>query len=178
MQLKEPTDDVMERILAAAHRAGPGSSDVVVSTYKHNACNHTYSGEIDVDGERYAFVIDSGDWNGTVIHEWCHPDEAKGFTEPEPPEPRTFVPVNDNLNVTVPAMFRAYGLWRLESWFKDMERAYNYDRHFAPGVKTEAHYTEQAAKRGLRPGYLSSLDADSIKVLQEMGAAPKVIRRD
>jgi hypothetical protein len=168
-RLSEPTGEVLDRI-DDAHWNGCKGEGIVMSAYRHNACNHTLSGEIEVDGDRYSFVIDSGDWGGTVVHEWCSPDEAKGFREPEPPEPYTFVPNAPNLLENRPALFKVYGMWRKEAWFKDLERGYNYDRHFAPGTKTESHYREKAQKRGLCPGLLSNFNEEEMRVLRELGA--------
>lgn len=169
-RLLEPTSEILDRI-SDAHWGGCKGEGITMSAYQHNACNHTLSGEIDVDGKRYSFVIDSGDRNGTVVREWCAPEDSQGFQEPEPPEPYTFVPADPLLLKNRPAMFRVYAQWRKASWFKDMERGYNYDRHFAPGTKTESHYVEKASARGLRAGYLSDFSEDEMRVLREEGAA-------
>lgn len=161
LKLSEPTEEALERIANAQWTLGNdgGTHDGVtmLSVYQHNACNHTLSGTVEVDGQTYGFIIDSGDWNGTVVQAWGDPEDVGVAPEPEPPEPRAFVPRDDDLAWKRPGMFGVYMAWRKETWLKDLERSYNYDRHFAPGGKTESYYREKAAKRGLKTGYLSDL---------------------
>ena len=144
---QEAGDRVMDRITDA--ECGGSREGVIMSIHRHNACNVTLSGAITHAGEEFGFVIDSGDWAGTVIREWGPADEV-GDYEPEQPTLFTFVPVNPDLARVRPALFRVYLLWREQPWFKDRVRGYNYDRYFAPGVKTEDHYRAFAASRGLK----------------------------
>ena len=159
--LSEPNEDALERIANAQWSLGnkKGTCDGVtlLEVYQHNVCNHTLSGTVEVDGQVYGFIIDSGDWSGTVVRAWGDPEEVGVEPEPEPPEPRTFVPNDDDLAWSRPGMFGVYMAWRKEPWFVEMERSYNYDRHFAPGGKTEGYYRDKASKRGMKPGYLSDL---------------------
>lgn len=160
-RLSEPTCEVLDRIANAQWSLGSNGGLVdgvtLLDIQQHNACNHTLSGVIEVDGESYGFIIDSGDWNGTVVRAWGDPDDVGVAPEPEQSEPITFVPRSAALSITSPAMWRVYLAWRKEPWFREMERSYNYDRHFHPGSKTERHYREKAGRRGLVPGYLSDL---------------------
>lgn len=140
--------EVMERIADAMwSREGVGIH--VRDFHTINASNHVMSGIIDYAGERFGFVVESGDNAGTVIHEWGDPEDVGCF---EPPRPTlyTFVPLNDNLKAERPAMYDVYLHWTTQAWFKDKERAYNYDRHFQPGWLVENHYREWAAKKGLK----------------------------
>lgn len=150
------TADALERICDAHWNHGIGNGVTFSKITQHNACNHTLSGEITVDGIDYGFTIDNGDWAGTVVRSW----EANnpGFhADPPAPEPRTFIPRDRDLFNSKPAMWGVYLYWRKQPWFTDMERGYNYDRHFQPGGFVENHYREKAEKRGLVPGYLSDL---------------------
>jgi len=120
----------------------------ISSTHRHNACNHTHSGIAIIDGVKYGFIIDNGDWNGTVVREWGPADDV-GLYEPSQPTIFTFIPTNRTLKEDSPGLWGVYLAWRKEAWFKDKERGYNYDRHFAPGGKTEGYYRDWAAKKGL-----------------------------
>ncbi len=133
---------------------GTGKVDGVTisDVYQHNACNHTMTGAIERDdGVSTGFIIESGDWNGTVILAWGDPEDIGVFTPPVV-EPRTFVPINRHLKAEKPAMWALYLFWRKAEWFKELERNYNYDRHFHPGRQTEDHYRDLVRSRGLRPG--------------------------
>lgn len=167
--LAEPTAEILERIADVAWGLSRQYDDAglrIFDVHRHNACNFTYVGEIDHEGQTYAFVIDSGDWAGTVVREWCAPEHAKGYT-PEYVEPPTFVPEDDTLFQRSPAKFMVYGYWRTEYWFKEMERAYNYDRHFAPGHQTETTYRNMARAKGLKVGYMSHFSPDELKAIQD-----------
>jgi hypothetical protein len=41
-------------------------------------------------------------------------------------------------------------LWRMEPWFAEIIRSYAYDKHFAPGGRTETYYRDKAQSKGLR----------------------------
>jgi hypothetical protein len=155
MKHKYPTEDHLERI-ADAQWNGDGNGVHLSDVYQHNACNHTLSGTIKDGDEVYGFIIESGDWNGTVVLGWGHVDNVGEFDHPEPPEPFTFVPTSSRLHINRPHLFQEYLAWRQEKWFKDKEMGYNYDSHLAPGGKTETYYREWAAEKGLALGLLSN----------------------
>lgn len=131
----------------------------ISSTHRHDACNYTHSGTVSIDGIEYGFVIDNGNWNGTVVREWGPADEV-GAYDPPNPTVYTFVPTNGTLKEDSPGLWGVYLAWREAVWFKDKERGYNYDRHFAPGVKTEGYYRDWAAAKGLK--IVSQDEADEI----------------
>ena len=47
-------------------------------------------------------------------------------------------------------MWTVYLCWKKEEWFKEKVSAYNYDKHFSPGTKTENYYRDWASKKGLK----------------------------
>jgi hypothetical protein len=154
MRLVEPTEDAWSQPKIGVERNGVTFHDI----YTHNSTNHTYSGEIVIDGETYGFVVESGDNNGTVVHGWGDPDTVTPFEHPEPPEPYTFLPRNpEYMQVHRPAMWKVYLVWREEPWFKEKERGLNYDRYFAPGVKTNTHYRDWADAKGMQIGLWSDV---------------------
>jgi hypothetical protein len=143
--------EVMERI-CDAHWQGKNSSDKTVTfsnVHTHNAANHTLSGTIEFKGVLYGFIIDNGDWAGTVVQEWGLAEEVGEYQAPEPAQ-YMFVPVDDNLKTKSPAMWGVYLSWKSSNWFKEKLAAYHYDRHFQPGVKVEDHYGSWAAKQGMK----------------------------
>lgn len=117
--------------------------------HRHDACNYTHSGTVTIEGVEYGFVIDNGNWNGTVVREWGLAEDVGAY---QPPEPTiyTFIPTSGTLKEDAPGLWGVYLMWRKEAWFKDKERGYNYDRHFHPGGKTENHYRDWAAKKGMK----------------------------
>lgn len=154
--------EVMERIAEAMwNREGKGIhfSDI----HQINACNHIASGRIEHEGECFGFIIESGDINGTVIHDWGHEDDV-GVYQPEPPTIYTFIPADDELKTKRPELYKVFLKWREQQWFKDKEHGYNYDRHFAPGGKTESYYRSWAASKGLKIAPKDALsDTESVK---------------
>lgn len=156
--LTEPPDSVLERICDAFYElcGYTGSSDGVtlLDVHQHNAVNHTLSGTVDVDGTIYGFIVENGDWNGTVVRRWGDPEDVSVY-QPEPPgEPLTFVP---DWNAS-PSTIAAWHTLRRTAAFTEKVGAYAYDRHFAPGGATEKHYRAWAAERGLVVGHLSVYD--------------------
>ena len=121
----------------------------IFHTHQLDAVNHVHSGEAAVSGETWAFVVESGNRSGCVVEEWCHPDDAEGYNPP-PPTIYTFVPDDDFLEQTRPVMYKVYLAWRELDWFKEKERNYNYDKHFAPGWKTEKYYRDWAESRAMK----------------------------
>ena len=141
--------ETLERIGDAHWNGGKGEGVTFWDINQHNACNHTMSGTIEVQGKTFGFIIESGDRNGTVIKGWGDPDDVGTF-EPIKPTMYTFVPRDSDLKEKRPEMYGVYLLWRKEPWFKEKERALNYDRHFAPGLKTDEYYRTWAESKGLR----------------------------
>lgn len=155
-------DDFMQRLYSAAwgdkeQKAAIKAGGLHLSDiHEHNACNHTYSGTVEIEGEQYGFVIQDGNWNGTDVKEWGEAEEICAYDPGPPPEPATFVP--DAISAqSHPAMFGVYLKWREEPWFKDKAMGLNYDRHFAPGGKTESYYGDWAASKGMRIGLFSEI---------------------
>lgn len=145
-------DEILERVCNIIWDYSSKRTDGVVTIedkYKHDAINCTVTGYVDWKGEQFRFIIDNGDWNGTQVVEWGT-EEDVGYYQPPKKIPFTFIPADDELKFKFPAMFNVYTLWRKENWFQEMERGYNYDRHFAPGSKTEKYYNDKAAQKGLR----------------------------
>ncbi len=154
MNVNNVPSEVLERI-CDAHWNGHGEGVTFLDIYQHNAANHTLSGVISVDGKVYGFIVDDGDWGGTVVRAWGDPEDV-GIYQPLEVKLKTFVPVDDLLSVNNPFMYRVYLEWRKQSWFREMEGKYNYDRHFQPGTFVESYYSVWASQRGLKTGYFEA----------------------
>ena len=152
--MNDPNDDVLE-IIADACWNGGSATVKIYQKHAINAANNIYSGTVFYNGVTYGFNIESGDMNGTVVHEWGLEDDV-GIYDPGPPlEQRTFIPrVIDPAKLSV---LKIYACWIKEPWFKEKVNAYNYDRHFQPGSYIENHYKEWANKKGMVVGYLSDI---------------------
>lgn len=148
-RLQEPNEEILERI-CDAHWNRKGEGVVFHDIFQHNACNHTLSGEIEHEGHKYGFIIQNGDWNGTVVDAWGDSDEVGIYEHPKPTL-FTFLPRNHPLECTL-AMLTIYFAWRNEKWFSEKIGKYMYDRHFQPGGKIESYYREFAERKGMRIG--------------------------
>lgn len=169
--LKEPTDEILERIADAGWDYNKNTVHHGVCIHERhtiNATNHVYSGTVEHEDVSYGFQIESGDNNGTVVIEWGLEDDVGTFDPGPPPEPRTFLPNDQFLSDHRPEMFDVYCHWRNTPWFKEKQGAYNYDRHFQPGSKIETHYRDWAATKGMRIGYLSDLSDKDQKRVKEL----------
>ncbi len=121
--------------------------------HEHDAINHTLSGRIEWQGIEYGFIVRNGNWDGTTVLEWGLAEDVGRYV---PPQPTVYVCVPRNsvgfLNTLHGFyMFRDVFLaWKKEEWVKEIERSYNYDRHFQPGSKTETYWQAKAGQRGLK----------------------------
>ncbi len=164
----EVTENTLQRICEAAYtECGSRKHDetdiTIGSIHRHDAINMTFTGTVMMpDGIEYGFIIDDGNWNGTQVQEWGLAENV-GLYEPPKPDPWRLFPKDAfTLRADRPGLWKVYLLWRKESWFSDLERAYNYDLHFAPGGKTTSYYTggdSVATKRGLVWRVQSEVDA-------------------
>jgi hypothetical protein len=153
--------EVLERIADAAWSYDTKREDIqFCQRHQINACNHIYGGRIRYAARWYGFVIESGDRNGTVVMEWGSEDDVSGwFSEPKPTI-YSLVPTDDSLGIYRPEMFRVYLQWQKQKWFAEMHSGYNYDRHFAPGCKTEEYWRGAATKKGLK--FVTSTERDEV----------------
>jgi hypothetical protein len=162
--VKHPGRDVYDEIVGAICNAyhdywKPAKTSVepshikLTEVHRHDAVNYTISGTVLWDGVEYGFILNDGNWNGTDMQKWGLAEDVEPYV-PEPPTIYTMVPTTDNLfyagNLGYVKFGQLYLKWRTEEWFMDLVRGYNYDRHFSPGIVTETHFKEKAAKKGLK----------------------------
>lgn len=122
----------------------------LTDVHRHDAINHVLSGTVDVGNEVYGFVVESGNNRGTVVLQWGLEDDIQPYV-PDAPVSYTFTVKNIELKnpEQKAVILNKYNILKETPDFKEKVRAYNYDRHFAPGVVTDKHYTEWADKHGL-----------------------------
>ncbi len=116
----------------------------ITDTHTINACNHVFSGHITYDKADIYFIIESGDINGTLIHEFGSIDDV-GVYEPPKPTQYMFVPKNET-----PLSMAIHEEWKKSDWFQEKLRNYHYDKHFQPGCKIEKYYADWAASKGMK----------------------------
>ena len=164
MKHSTPPNEALERIVEAFWQGGSstlwnkGSCGVKFDDiYKRDACNHVLSGTIEIDQEVYGFIIEDGNWNGTVVIEWGDAEDVRCYEPPEPGEQLTLIPKDPFLHMDRPEMFEVYLYWRKQPWFTNMVNKYAYDRHFQPGCKVREFWEKEADKKGLKWGFLSDM---------------------
>ena len=125
----------------------------IEDTVQHDACNHTHYGYIlihpnSVSEEEVYFELADGNNNGSQIIAFNYsPIEVdESYTEYffEPTNPAD----NPERKVFIDAIMKA---WKPE--LDNKMCSMNYDYRFAPGLVTENHYSEWAAKKGLKISY-------------------------
>lgn len=139
-------EDTYTRIWQAACGDVPDPGVVIEDTIRHSPISHVYRGYVVVAGVNVYFEHYSNNNVG---------DGLSGFgLDPVPQEPEErkvyqFVPA-DPFYQGKHLVEMKFAAISSQPDFKEMERAMNYDYHFAPGLVTERHYTAWAAERGLR----------------------------
>lgn len=174
----ELVDDVTYRIGEAVigHHQGYSVEGVeVADVYEHDVCNHTISGDIDVEiagnVQTFGFVATSGNMAGFEMLEWG--DDAGVY---EPPAPDPLIPI--------PPVGAHRGDWarwdrqRKEPWFQRLVSDRSYDAHFAPGAALGSRVGDQGdpVRRPARPE--ESPPADPCRKGGDVEASPCVRRRD
>lgn len=157
--LKEPTEEILERIVDAHWSGGKGDGITFRDIHQINSCNHVLSGTVIDTGIEYGFIIEMGDIVGTDIKEWGLAEDV-GYYKPPKVNLKTFIPLDPFLETTDPFKYSNYLRMRESKEFKEMEQKYNYDAYFQPGGFVEEHYTKWANTRGLKCGYMSSITND------------------
>jgi hypothetical protein len=150
-------EEVAERIteaFCARHDGGEKRYNVrLIDIHEHNACNHTMTGIVVVDGVDYGFVMESGDWAGTVVKEYAPAEECtKVYSYEPPPETRfKLVPKNyDELKAFNPQKLALAMKWIQQTHIQEKLSNYHYDRHFQPGFAIENYYKTWADGLGLK----------------------------
>lgn len=162
-------EDRLTAILEAAYTllgrsARAGTVDDITFSHieQHDAINHTLLGYFQHGEEEVCFSIDNGNWNGTVVNEFGEDTDldpkfertvyrlhARSVPSWGPNPGEDVLAYAERVDAWRTRNALILSLWRKEPWFQELERSYNYDRHFQPGGKVEDHYRAKAAQRGL-----------------------------
>lgn len=145
-------DDLMTAICEAAHM-GEGQHGCVhiLEQDRLDAINARAEGIVTVDGREFWFIVESGNWNGTVLEGWEH-----AGTQDFKPSPRTQWALAPRADLVSDAIVAGRGPFLVAKWDAFLARPdvagipgkYTYDRMMQPGLKIEQHYREVAAKHG------------------------------
>lgn len=113
-----------------------------------NATNHQVSGAFWLGGVEYAFLVEMGDRNG---FEFRH--LSAGGAIPENKVEHARFALAPRKDLITKAVAEGQGAFLIAKWdemlkrepYDQLIRKYHYDRMFAPGIKTERYYRDQAA---------------------------------
>jgi hypothetical protein len=147
--------DVQETTLEAIENAawdgrGQHGPVYISSVDKHDAINITAEGEVHLTicgkEKEFTFVIESGNYNGTVLRGW----EEAGQQEIEICEPTRWTLAPANLNASSATDL----LKRWDEVLKDPKAGaipnnYTYDNYVTGGDSTSRHWRQEAAKLGM-----------------------------
>lgn len=135
-----------------------------------DACNYRSSGILDWKGREYSFIVQDGNWNGTVLEGW----EEAGVQEFEYHQPTVWA-LQPRRDLISDAIVHGKGPFLLMKWDAILKNRpevaaipgkYAYDRHFQPGGFVERHWTDAAAKHQFE--IVTNEEADETRKRLEM----------
>jgi hypothetical protein len=140
-------EDVMQMIAEAAQGWSEHASVTILERDRHDAINVTAHGIVTVEGVEHRFIVDDGNWDGTVLRDW---DGDKVFEIRKP----TVYALQPEAWLIDQAVMSGKGPFLLLKWdamlkhedIARIPRGYGYDRMMQPGLKIEDHYRKAAAK--------------------------------
>lgn len=141
-------EDVMQMIAEAAGGWCDHQSVTILDRDRHDAINVTAHGIVVVEGVEHRFIVDDGNWDGTVLRDW---DGDAVFEYHKP----TVYALQPEARLIDQAIMSGKGPFLLMKWdamlsnhrdIADIPRKYAYDRYVQPGIVSERHYREAAAK--------------------------------
>lgn len=152
-------EDVLEEIIQVAHtrdyQGVPEGKDGHVridQTITRDAANHTYTGNFQLGGRVFAFVVDMGDRAGTEFQELRESDEAPEIDLAEMmPVPLSLAPRADIIAGHAGREAQLLSKWdgiASREPYASLPRKYSYDRSVQPGVVVESFYRGLADRAG------------------------------
>lgn len=140
-------DDVMTMLSEAAHDDGAHDAVTILDRDQLNAVNVRVSGIVTIGDVEYTFHLEDGDRNGTRLLAW---EDDKPF-EYHVPTRWTLAPQQRLIDNAILNDKGPFLIWKWDAMIARPEIAaiaskYAYDRHFAPGSKTEKHWRDAAAR--------------------------------
>ena len=142
-------EDVLTAIAEAAQGCGNDDRITILEVDRIDAINVRAQGIIEIDDVEHVFIVEDGNWNGTVLHSWDDDAEFK----PAQRSTWALAPRNDLVGG---ALASGDGKFLIRKWDALLKRPevseipgkYTYDRMMQPGCVIEKHYREAAAKHG------------------------------
>lgn len=143
-------ESILEAICEAAHDDRHGHEHIhIIDRDRLDSINVRAHGVVTIDGNEYRFIVESGDRNGFVLEDW----EGDKVFEHHKPTQYALAPNNSIIGKHLEA---GRGQFLIAKWdaflqrpeFADLARKYAYDKHFAPGGKTESYWHDKAAQVG------------------------------
>lgn len=164
-------DDVMTMLSEAAHDDGAHKCVTILDRDRLNAINVRVAGIVELDGKEFSFQLQDGDWNGTELLSW---EDDKPFEYHTP----TRWALQPDSALVDKALLDGNGPFLLAKWDAMLRRAeiaeipgkYGYDRHFAPGVVSEKHWRDAAAKHRFEIVSQETADETRAKLARATGA--------
>lgn len=141
-------DDVMQMIAEAAGGWCEHAAVKILERDRMDAINVRAHGIVTVEGTEHRFIIRDGNWDGTVLEDW-NGDEVFEHHKP------TVYALQPEARLIDEAIQSGKGPFLLMKWdamlsnhrdIADIPRKYAYDRYVQPGIVSERHYREAAAK--------------------------------
>jgi hypothetical protein len=173
---KHLQDDVMTNISEAAHAGfGQHGNVFIIDQDRIDSINVRAQGSVTVEGTEYAFIVEDGNWNGTVLEGWEHTG-TQTFT----PLPRTQWTLAPRHDLVSSAIAENRGPFLIAKWdaflsrpdVAEIPRHYTYDRMMQPGCVIESHYRGKAEKLGLVLTDKENADAIRTRLAQATGEQP------
>lgn len=135
-----------------------------------DAINVRAHGIINWRGEEHTFILEDGNWNGTVLHAW---DDDKEF-QYHVPQQWAIVPARDLVDKAIMGGGAGFLLMKWDAFMTREDVAtipgkYAYDRRVQPGSKVENYWKEKAAS--YKMAITTKEDADALRQTLEVAAA-------
>lgn len=121
----------------------------ILDVHKHDVINCTANGSITIDDIEYPFVIEDGNWAGTVVREWG--EETCCFYKPTIYK-TVLLPKYKNYDLKKGTIgdrpmtaleFKAYIAYeRKDPWLDEMAGKIAYDSFFSPCSKTNKYWRD------------------------------------
>lgn len=143
-------EDVMLMIAEAASGWSDHDCITILDRDRMDAINVRASGILDWEGREYSFIVQDGNWSGTVLEAW----EEAGDQKFEYHQPTVWA-LQPRRDLISDAIANGKGPFLLMKWDAVLKNRpevaaipgkYAYDRHFQPGGFVENHWNDAAAK--------------------------------
>lgn len=143
-------EEIMTMMAEAAHDDDAHRDTItILERDRLDAINVRVNGIVTFNGNEHSFILSDGNWNGTFLEDWDGPMQ---FELHKP----TVWALQPNNALVGKALMEGKGKFLLMKWdaiiqnrkLDDLPRKYAYDKHFAPGGKTESYWRGKAAEHG------------------------------